>query len=76
MNAQPDAAYSSGGNSKGRDGGTRTLCSAAGDGSGVPTNRVTSIVHEARALTADTALRLARYFGTSPEFWLNLAVSV
>jgi antitoxin HigA-1 len=39
---------------------------------GVPTNRVTSIVHEARALTADTALRLARYFGTSPEFWLNL----
>jgi antitoxin HigA-1 len=41
-------------------------------GLGVPTNRVTSIVHEARALTADTALRLARYFGTSPEFWLNL----
>src|SRR5215203_4384257 len=39
---------------------------------GVPTNRVTSIVHEVRALTADTALRLARYFGTSPEFWLNL----
>jgi addiction module HigA family antidote len=39
---------------------------------GVPTNRVTGIVHEARALTADTALRLARYFGTSPEFWLNL----
>ncbi len=39
---------------------------------GVPTNRVTGIVHETRALTADTALRLARYFGTSPEFWLNL----
>jgi len=39
---------------------------------GVPTNRVTGIVHESRALTADTALRLARYFGTSPEFWLNL----
>ena len=39
---------------------------------GVPTNRVTGIVHEARALTADTALRLARYCGTSPEFWLNL----
>jgi addiction module HigA family antidote len=39
---------------------------------GVPTNRVTAIVHETRALTADTALRLARYFGTSPEFWLNL----
>jgi addiction module HigA family antidote len=39
---------------------------------GVPTNRVTAIVHETRALTADTALRLAQYFGTSPEFWLNL----
>ncbi len=39
---------------------------------GVPTNRITNIVHETRALTADTALRLARYFGTSPEFWLNL----
>jgi antitoxin HigA-1 len=39
---------------------------------GVPTNRVTAIVHETRALTADTALRLARYFGTAPEFWLNL----
>ena len=39
---------------------------------GVPTNRVTGIVHKTRALTADTALRLARYFGTSPEFWLNL----
>ena len=39
---------------------------------GVPTNRVTCLVNETRALTADTALRLARYFGTSPEFWLNL----
>src|SRR5919197_6012391 len=39
---------------------------------GVPTNRVTGIVHETRTLTADTALRLARYFGTAPEFWLNL----
>jgi addiction module HigA family antidote len=39
---------------------------------GVPTNRVTAIVNETRTLTADTALRLARYFGTSPEFWLNL----
>lgn len=39
---------------------------------GVPTNRVTGLVNETRALTADTALRLARYFGTSPEFWLNL----
>jgi addiction module HigA family antidote len=38
----------------------------------VPTNRITEIVNGKRALTADTALRLARYFGTTPDFWLNL----
>jgi antitoxin HigA-1 len=38
----------------------------------VPANRITGIVNGARAITADTALRLARYFGTTPEFWLNL----
>lgn len=38
----------------------------------VPTNRITSILNEQRAITADTALRLARYFGTTPEFWMNL----
>ena len=38
----------------------------------VPPNRVTGILHGARAITADTALRLARYFGTSAEFWMNL----
>ena len=38
----------------------------------VPVNRITSILHEQRAITADTALRLARYFGGTPEFWLNL----
>ncbi len=38
----------------------------------VPTNRITSILNEQRAVTADTALRLARYFGTTPEFWKNL----
>jgi antitoxin HigA-1 len=38
----------------------------------VPANRVTAILNELRAVTADTALRLARYFGTTPEFWLNL----
>jgi antitoxin HigA-1 len=38
----------------------------------VPPNRVTGIVNGERAITADTALRLARYFGTTPEFWLNL----
>ena len=39
---------------------------------GVPTNRVTSIVNGQRAITGDTALRLAHFFGTSAEFWLNL----
>ncbi len=39
---------------------------------GVPTNRVTAIVHGERRVSADTALRLARHFGTTPEFWLNL----
>ena len=39
---------------------------------GVDPPRVYNIVHGERAITAGTALRLARYFGTSPEFWLNL----
>lgn len=38
----------------------------------VPQRRVNEIVHGRRSITADTALRLARYFGTSPQFWLNL----
>ncbi len=38
----------------------------------VPANRVTAILAGERAVTADTALRLARHFGTSPGFWLNL----
>jgi addiction module HigA family antidote len=38
----------------------------------VPPRRINEIVHGARAVTADTALRLARYFGTSDRFWLNL----
>ena len=38
----------------------------------VPTTRIAEIVHGARSVTADTALRLARYFNTSPQFWLNL----
>ena len=41
-------------------------------GIGVDPPRIYSIVHGERAITADTALRLARYFGNSPEFWLNL----
>src|ERR1700719_4302882 len=39
---------------------------------GVPTNRITQILNGQRAITGDTALRLAHFFGTSPEFWLNL----
>lgn len=38
----------------------------------VPPRRINEIVHGKRAVTADTALRLARYFGTSERFWLNL----
>src|SRR5438105_3806335 len=38
----------------------------------VPVNRVTSIINGQRGITADTALRLGHWFGTSPEFWLNL----
>ena len=38
----------------------------------VPRSRVNDIALGRRAITADTALRLARYFGTSPEFWVNL----
>ena len=39
---------------------------------GVPTNRITEILNARRAITGDTALRLAHFFGTSAEFWLNL----
>lgn len=39
---------------------------------GVPHNRVAAILRGERAITADTALRLATYFGTSPEVWMNL----
>ena len=38
----------------------------------VPTNRVTGILNGQRSVTGDTALRLGRFFGTSPVFWLNL----
>jgi len=38
----------------------------------VPARRINEIVHGTRTITADTALRLARYFGTSAQFWLNL----
>jgi addiction module HigA family antidote len=38
----------------------------------VPANRITTIINGERAVSADTALRLARYFGTTPEFWVNM----
>ena len=38
----------------------------------VPVNRVTGIIHGQRGITADTALRLAHWFGTTPQFWMNL----
>ena len=38
----------------------------------VPTNRITAILKGQRGVTANTALRLSRYFGTTPQFWLNL----
>jgi addiction module HigA family antidote len=41
----------------------------------VPVNRISEIVNGRRAIKADAALRLARYFGNSPEFWINLQAS-
>jgi addiction module HigA family antidote len=40
----------------------------------VPARRINEIVHGKRGVTADTALRLARYFGTSERFWMNLQI--
>ena len=39
---------------------------------GVPPNRITDIVRERRAITADTAIRLGKYFRTEPMFWMNV----
>jgi addiction module HigA family antidote len=41
----------------------------------VPMNRISEIVNGKRAITADTALRLARYFGTTAQYWLNLQIN-
>ena len=38
----------------------------------VPVNRITGIIHGQRGITADTALRFGHWFGTSPQFWMNL----
>lgn len=39
---------------------------------GVPTNRITAILHGQRSVTGDTALRLGHFFGNNPQFWLSL----
>jgi len=41
----------------------------------VPMNRISAIVNGRRAITVDTAIRLARYFGTSPQYWMNLQIA-
>jgi addiction module HigA family antidote len=41
----------------------------------VPATRVNDVVNEKRGITADTALRLSRYFGTTPRFWMNMQAS-
>ena len=41
---------------------------------GVPARRINEIVHGIRAVTPDTALRFSQYFGTTPQFWLNLQI--
>ena len=41
----------------------------------VPMNRISAIVNGKRAITVDTAMRLARYFGTSSQYWLNLQIA-
>lgn len=45
------------------------------DAIGVPKNRIYQIIHNKREITPDTAYRLSRYFGNTPEFWINLQVS-
>ncbi len=44
-------------------------------GLGVPARRINEVIHAKRAITADTALRLGRFFRNSPRFWLNLQTS-
>jgi addiction module HigA family antidote len=41
----------------------------------VPMNRISAIVNGNRSITVDTAMRLARHFGTSPQYWLNLQMA-
>ena len=50
-------------------------CRQLAEALGVPPNRITELVRQRRGMTADTAIRLARYFDTDPRFWLNLQVA-
>src|SRR5260370_39972148 len=50
----------------------RLSANALSQAIGVPADRITGILNEARAVTPDTALRVARHFGISAAFWLNL----
>ena len=45
---------------------------ALGEALGVPGNRISDIVRERRGITADTAIRLAKYFNTTPQFWIGI----
>jgi len=45
---------------------------ALADAIGVPANRLTEIIRGRRGVTADTAIRLGRYFGTTPQLWINM----
>ncbi len=51
---------------------TELSAHALAKATGMLTNRITAILHGTRGITADTALRLARHFGTSAEMWMNL----
>ena len=52
--------------------GAQLSANALSKALGVPVNRITTILNGRRGVSADTALRLARYFGTTPELWMNL----
>ena len=53
-------------------GGAWYICEFLGEGVARAGNRITAILDGQRGVTADTALRLARYFGTTPQVWMNL----
>ena len=55
--------------------GLRLSANALSRALGVPVNRVTTILNGQRGVSADTALRPARYFGTTPQLWLNLQLT-